>query len=76
MLNNMPDLNDGKPWSEMDIEDLKDAISHGKTLKETMTFLCRSDWKDVAAQAKKLGLTWQRGGTRRKGKSAKAVDRL
>jgi hypothetical protein len=37
----LPDLNDGKRWSETDIEDLKGAVAYGRTLEEAATFLCR-----------------------------------
>lgn len=54
-----PDLNDGRPWSEMDIADLKNAIADGATLAETARFLCRSgSLYDVAMKAKALGLKW------------------
>jgi hypothetical protein len=54
------DANDGKPWSEMDIEDLKAAISaYCSSLKATAEILCRSGTvSDVAAKAKELGHTW------------------
>ena len=61
-----PDLNDGKPWSEMDIADLKNAAAHGAMLVETARFLCRSgSLFDVAMKAKDLGLKWQPGASHR-----------
>jgi hypothetical protein len=65
-----PDLNDGKAWSQMDLDDLKSAVIYGRTLEQTAEFLCRSGTpEDVAAKAKELGLKWQMGGVR--GKSDK-----
>jgi hypothetical protein len=62
------DINDNKEWSETDIADLKNHIAHGASLEETAEFLCRSGTSfEVAAKAKELGLTWQRGGSKRKG---------
>jgi hypothetical protein len=63
----LPDINDKQPWSETDVEDLKNHIAHGATLEETAAFLCRAGTPiDVAAKAKELGLKWQMGGVRRK----------
>jgi hypothetical protein len=60
------DIYDGEPWSEMDIEDLKGAVAYGSSLQEVAELLCRSGTPlDVAAKAKELGLTWQRGGMKR-----------
>jgi hypothetical protein len=36
------DINDGKRWSEMDVEDLKAFIEEGATIEEAAEFLCRS----------------------------------
>jgi hypothetical protein len=64
-----PDIYDNAPWSEMDIEDLKNHIAQGATFEETVEFLCRTGtWEDVAAKAKELGRTWKMGGRRRKPK--------
>ena len=53
------DTNDGKPWSEMDIADLKNHIAARATLKETAAFLCRSGTiEDVAAKAREIGVTF------------------
>jgi hypothetical protein len=63
-----PDIHDNAPWSEADIFYLRNSIAHGATLKETASFLCRAGTEfEVAAKAKELGLTWQRGGHKRKG---------
>jgi hypothetical protein len=62
------DTNDAKEWSEMDIRDLKNHVAHGASLEETAQFLCRSGAAfEVARKAKELGLTWQKGGQKRKG---------
>jgi hypothetical protein len=56
------DTNDGKEWSEMDIEDLKASVAHGGTLEETASHLCRAGTQfEVAEKAKELGLRWQNG---------------
>jgi hypothetical protein len=70
-MNSDPDIYDNAPWSEMDIEDLKNHVAHRATIEETAEFLCRArTWKDVAAKAKELGLKWQMGGRRRKPKGS------
>ena len=49
--------NDGEPWSDMDIADLRACIKVGCSLRRTALFLCRSGTKDeVAAKARALGL--------------------
>jgi hypothetical protein len=55
-----PDINDNKPWSEMDIADLTSHVLDGNDLAETARFLCRSGTPDdVARKATELGLKWQ-----------------
>lgn len=55
------DLNDGKPWSEMDERDLKAALEHGSTIEEAAILLCRAgSVTEVAAKAKELGLRFSR----------------
>ena len=52
-----PDLNDGRPWSEMDDHDLKAALEHGSTIEEAAGHLCRSGTVDeVARKADAMGL--------------------
>jgi hypothetical protein len=66
------DIYDNEPWSDMAIADLKQQVAAGVTLEEAAGFLCRSgDPLAVAKKAKELGLTWQRGGVRRKPKRGK-----
>src|SRR5258708_15495675 len=36
------DIYDGAAWTEMDIEDLKAEIEHGRTIEEAAEFLCRA----------------------------------
>ncbi|HEX3494610.1 MAG TPA: hypothetical protein VHT48_04460 [Methylocella sp.] len=50
-----PDLNSGKPWSEMDLEDLRSAWKAGDDLEELSRYLCR-DWQEIATKCKELGL--------------------
>jgi hypothetical protein len=65
----LPDIYDNAPWSETDIEDLKNHVAHGVSLEETAAFLCRGGTLfEVAAKAKELGLRWQTGGVPRKPK--------
>ena len=33
------DANSGKPWSKMDISDLRNEIAHGRTVAQTASFL-------------------------------------
>jgi hypothetical protein len=51
------DLNDGKPWSEMDLDDLGTAIEAGCTIEHAARFLCRAtNVPEVEAKARELGL--------------------
>jgi len=36
------DINDGEPWTEMDVQDLTAALKYGDTLEEAAMHLCRS----------------------------------
>jgi hypothetical protein len=38
-----PNLNEGKPWSEMDLVDLRNALAHGRSVEEIADFLCRGE---------------------------------
>ena len=49
------DANSGKPWSKMDISDLRNEIAHGRTVSQTASFLCR-DEDEVCEKMKELGL--------------------
>lgn len=51
------DIYDGAEWSEMDLEDLRAAIEHGRSIEEAAAFLCRAgSVDDVARQCAALGL--------------------
>jgi hypothetical protein len=43
----------GKPWSEMDIRDLKVALQYSRTVAEIADFLCR-DVEEVEAKIAEL----------------------
>ena len=49
------DANLGKPWSKMDISDLRNELAHGRTVAQTASFLCR-DEDEVREKMKELGL--------------------
>jgi hypothetical protein len=51
----MPDLNSGKPWSKMDLFDLRNSVECGTPIREVAEFLCR-DLPEVRAKARELGL--------------------
>jgi hypothetical protein len=38
-----PNLNEGKPWSEMDLVDVRNSLTHGGSVAEIAEFLCRSE---------------------------------
>ncbi len=51
------DINDGAEWTAGDLEDLKGAIEHGRSIEDAAEFLCRSGSVDeVAKKAAELGL--------------------
>jgi hypothetical protein len=51
------DIYDGAEWTEMDVEDLKAEVEHGRSIEEAAQFLCRADSvDDVRRKAKELGL--------------------
>jgi hypothetical protein len=51
------DIYDGAEWTEMDVEDLKAEIEHGRSIEEAAQFLCRAESvADVERKAKELGL--------------------
>jgi hypothetical protein len=54
------DIDDGAPWSEMDIEDLKNSVQHGYSPEWVAEFLCRSGTVgDVRKKAEELGLQFK-----------------
>ena len=51
------DANDGKPWSEMDLFDLRNSLAYGDSIEEVAAFLCRSGTvEEVRRKAEELGL--------------------
>jgi hypothetical protein len=51
------DLNDGKPWSETDLFDLRNSLAYGRSIEEVAGFLCRSGTvEEVRRKADELGL--------------------
>ena len=42
------DLNDGDPWSEADVSDLRNSLEHGDSIEEVAQFLCRSGTIETA----------------------------
>src|SRR5262249_24371553 len=54
------DANDGEPWTEMDVEDLIEALTSGDTIEDAAEFLCRSGTVDeVRRKADELGLIYK-----------------
>jgi hypothetical protein len=50
------DINDGKPWSDMDLFDLRNSLAYGRPIEEA-GFLCRSGTvEEVRRKAEELGL--------------------
>lgn len=54
----MADINEGKPWSDLDDADLALEASTGETIDHAATVLCRSP-EEIAARAIELGLAWR-----------------
>lgn len=57
------DINDGKPWSDIDdddlrSDDLRSEVAAGESVERAATFLCRTS-DEVAIRAAALGLRWQ-----------------
>jgi hypothetical protein len=48
-------LDSDQPWSEMDILDLRNSLTHGRSVEEAADFLCR-DIDEVSAKMAELGL--------------------
>jgi hypothetical protein len=51
------DSNNGKPWSEMDDDGLRNEAAIGASLEHAAAFLCRSP-DEIAKRAAILGLPW------------------
>jgi hypothetical protein len=56
-IEDTPDLNTGKPWSEMDLFDLANSVRLGDPIDEIAGFLCRSrrEVRDKIAELKQSG---------------------
>jgi hypothetical protein len=52
-----PNINTGKPWSDVDDDDLRAEIAAGETVDLAATVLCRTP-DEVMARAAVLGLRW------------------
>jgi hypothetical protein len=53
----MRDINQGKPWSRQDDDDLRLEVSTGETADHAATVLCRSP-EEIMKRAAELGLRW------------------
>jgi hypothetical protein len=57
-MNGQPiqDINDGKPWSGMDLFDLRNSLAYGDSIEEVAGFLCRAGTvEEVRRKAEELG---------------------
>jgi hypothetical protein len=52
-----PNLNTGKAWSQMDVDDLTNANRYGSDVTAIADFLCRNQ-TEVYVKAKELGRRW------------------
>ena len=49
----MPNINSGKPWSEMGLDDLANCLKLGEPVEQIADFLCR-DIEEVEAKVAEL----------------------
>jgi len=50
------DTNDGKEWSQMDLEDLRNSLARGGSIEDVAIFLCRGGAQDrVRKKAEEMG---------------------
>jgi hypothetical protein len=49
-----PNLNEGKPWSDMDLVDLRNSLAQGSSVAYIAEFLCRSE-DEVREKIAELG---------------------
>jgi len=57
----MTDYDDGEPWTEVDVRDLKLSLQDDNTIEEAAIFLRRSGTvDDVRRKAEELGLSCSR----------------
>jgi hypothetical protein len=56
-IEDRPDLNTGKPWSEMDLFDLANSVRLGDPVEEIAGFMCRSrrEVRDKIAELEQTG---------------------
>jgi hypothetical protein len=56
-IEDRPDLNTGKPWSEMDLFDLANCVRLRQPVEEIAGFMCRSrrEVRDKIAELKQAG---------------------
>ena len=56
-IEDRPDLNTGKPWSEIDLSDLANSVRLGGRIVEIAGFLCRSrrEVRDKIAELRQFG---------------------
>ena len=50
-------LNEDKPWSEMDLYDLRDAVESGTPIREIADFMLRSE-DEIKSKVSELQLGW------------------
>jgi len=57
MQKSEPNHDEGKPWSEMDLVDLRHSLAHGGSVAEIAAFLCRSEREvnEKIAELKRVG---------------------
>jgi hypothetical protein len=53
--NDPPNLNTGKPWSDMDLLDFGNAVATGQSVEQIADFLCRTR-QEVRDKARALGI--------------------
>jgi hypothetical protein len=56
-------VNSGKPWSPVDLYDLRQGLGRGTPIDQVADYLCR-DVSEVRAKALQLGLVGSRHGGR------------
>jgi hypothetical protein len=56
-LSDMQDVNQPRPWTQTDDDDLRFEVSTGETIDHAATFLCRPS-DEVMKHAVELGLRW------------------
>ena len=50
------DTNDGKEWSQMDLDDLRNTLARGGSIEDVAIFLCRQGTQEVVRKkAEEMG---------------------